>query len=56
MWRIRVGRVGDSFMKDLKGRSPLEGSGGGGMEAARWEGCAEENRLWGALRMRGVCT
>lgn len=43
-------------MKDLKVRSPLEGSGGGGMEAARWEGCAEENRLWGALRMRGVCT
>ena len=35
MWRIRVGRVGDSFVKDLKLRRTLEGSGGGGMEEAR---------------------
>ena len=41
-------------MKDLKLRSTLEGSGGGGMEAGGWEGCAED-RLWGAP-MRGVCT
>ena len=54
MWRIRVGRAEDSFMKDLKLRSTLEGRGGGGMEAGGWEGCAED-RLWGAP-MRGVCT